>query len=186
MLITRVLAGWNLAVWSYLIQIGWLMHTATRAKVRETAEREDNNAVVVLTMLSIAATLSLVAIVIELSAAKGAVPGLKAAHYIFTGVTVFGSWMLVGVTYTLHYARIFYRTSEKHRALNFPEGELHPTYWDFLYFSFTIAVAAATSDITIMSPLMRKAVLAQSVLSFLFNAAIIGMSINIAAGLVGN
>ena len=30
------------------------------------------------------------------------------------------------------------------------------------------------------------AVLAQSVLSFLFNAAIIGMSINIAAGLIGN
>jgi uncharacterized membrane protein len=37
-----------------------------------------------------------------------------------------------------------------------------------------------------MSHALRKAVLAQSVLSFLFNAAIIGLSINIAAGLVGS
>jgi len=33
---------------------------------------------------------------------------------------------------------------------------------------------------------MRKAVLSQSVLGFLFNAAIIGMSINVAAGLIGS
>lgn len=185
LLVTRVLAGWNVAVWTYLMQLGWLMHQSTRARVRETAEREDQSAIGVLVMVSVAATLSLAAIVIELSAAKLAPPGLKASHYIFTAVTVMGSWLLVGVSYTLHYARIFYRSSERRRALNFPEGELHPTYSDFLYFSFTIAVAAATSDVMIMSPVMRKAVLAQSVLSFLFNAAIIGMSINIAAGLVG-
>ncbi|MFD2273819.1 DUF1345 domain-containing protein [Undibacterium arcticum] len=66
----------------------------------------------------------------------------------------------------------------------FPEGEQQPNYWDFLYFAFTIAVAAQTADINIQSRSMRKAVLAQSVLSFLFNAAILGFSINIAAGLV--
>jgi uncharacterized membrane protein len=33
---------------------------------------------------------------------------------------------------------------------------------------------------------MRRMVLAQSVLSFLFNAAIIGLSINVAAGLLGS
>lgn len=32
---------------------------------------------------------------------------------------------------------------------------------------------------------MRKVVLAQSILSFMFNVAIIGLSINIAASLVG-
>ena len=53
-------------------------------------------------------------------------------------------------------------------------------------FSFTIAVAAQTSDVIVMSRSMRKVVLAQSVLSFLFNVAILGLSINIAAGLVGS
>jgi uncharacterized membrane protein len=37
----------------------------------------------------------------------------------------------------------------------------------------------------VMSRELRKVVLAQSVLSFLFNVAIVGLSINIAAGLLG-
>jgi uncharacterized membrane protein len=45
-------------------------------------------------------------------------------------------------------------------------------------------VAVQTSDITVLSRSMRKAVLAQSVLSFFFNAAILGLSINIAASAV--
>ncbi len=182
---TRVLAGWNVAVWLYLIQMAVILRSANRDTVREIAEREDGSAVLVLTILSIAATLSLVAIVVELATAKGMPGNIKVWHYLLTATTVLGSWLLVGVTYTFHYARIFYRSSIKRRALSFPEGQLNPTYWDFLYFSFTIAVAAQTSDVTVQSTLMRKAVLAQSLLSFLFNAAIIGMSINIAAGLVG-
>ena len=185
-LMTRILSSWNIAVWTYLLQMAWLMATATRDRVKEIAEREDNNAAVVLTVLSIAASLSLIAIVVELGASKGLPEAAKIAHYVFTAITVLGSWLLVGTLYTLHYARIFYRSSTKYPALNFPEGKLVPNYWDFLYFSFTIAVAAQTSDITISSTAMRQAVLAQSLLSFLFNAAIIGMSINIAAGLVGN
>ena len=184
--VTRILIGWNVATWIYLLQMAVVLKSATRERVRDIAEKEDGSAVVVLTILSIAASLSLVAIVVELATAKGLPNNLKVWHYLLTAMTVTGSWLLVGVTYTLHYARIFYRTSTGHRALSFPEGQLNPTYWDFLYFSFTIAVAAQTSDITIQSTLMRKAVLAQSLLSFLFNAAIIGLTINIAAGLVGN
>ncbi|EGF32652.1 putative transmembrane protein [Oxalobacteraceae bacterium IMCC9480] len=184
--VTRVLAGWNVIVWLYLAQMAWLMATATRTRVREIAEREDNNAVVVLAILSIAAAFSLVAIVLELSSSKGLSDTQKVLHYVFTAITVFGSWLLVATTYTVHYARLFYLSPVKQRALRFPEEELHPGYADFLYFSFTIAVAAQTSDVLVMSPSIRKAVLAQSVLSFLFNAAIIGLSINIAAGLVGN
>jgi uncharacterized membrane protein len=60
-----------------------------------------------------------------------------------------------------------------------------PGYWDFLYFSFTIGVAAQTADVSVMRTPARKIVLAQSVLSFIFNAAIIGMAINIAAGGIG-
>lgn len=183
--VTRVLAGWNVAVWLYLLQMAIVLKSSNREQVREIAEKEDGSAVVVLTILSVAASLSLIAIVVELATAKGLPADVKIWHYLLTATTVLGSWLLVGVTYTFHYARIFYRSSIKHRALSFPEGQINPTYWDFLYFSFTIAVAAQTSDVTIQSTLMRKAVLAQSLLSFLFNAAIIGMSINIAAGLVG-
>ena len=56
-----------------------------------------------------------------------------------------------------------------------------PDHTDFLYFSFTIAVTAQTSDVGVTTRPMRRLVLAQSVLSFVFNTTILAFSINAAA-----
>jgi uncharacterized membrane protein len=185
-IVTQVLIGWNVTVWFYLCLMGWLMMRASHLKVRNIAEQEDKGAVVILAIMSVAAIVSIAAIVLELTTIRGLPFSLRLSHYAFTGATVFGSWCLVATLFTFHYARIYYRSPIERRALSFPEKEDNLDYWDFLYFSFTIAVAAQTSDVTIMSHSMRKTVLAQSVLSFLFNVAILGLSINIAAGLVGS
>jgi uncharacterized membrane protein len=79
---------------------------------------------------------------------------------------------------------MYYLSSTNSRPLKFPDDESRPDYWDFLYFSFTIAVALQTADVSIMSRSMRKIVLAQSILSFLFNMVIIGSSINVFASLI--
>ncbi|OIR09475.1 hypothetical protein GALL_83130 [mine drainage metagenome] len=181
----RILIGWNVTVWFYLCLTGWLMVRASHARVRLLAEQEDRSALAILAIMSAAAIVSLAAIVLELSTVRDMALGSRMIHYAFTGATIIGSWCLVAVLFTFHYARIFYRSSPDHRALRFPDNEENPDYWDFLYFSFTIAVAAQTSDISVMTRSMRKTVLAQSILSFLFNAAILGMTINIAASLVG-
>ncbi len=183
--LTRALIGWNVTVWSYLCLMAWLMMRASHARVRMLAEQEDKSSISVLAIMSLAAVVSLAAIVFELSTVKTLTFNSRLAHYAFTGATVFGSWCLLATLFTFHYARVFYRSPLAQRALRFPDNEENPNYWDFLYFSFTVAVAAQTSDVSVMSRSMRKTVLAQSVLSFLFNVAIIGLSINIAAGLVG-
>ncbi|MGO8753641.1 MAG: DUF1345 domain-containing protein [Gallionellaceae bacterium] len=184
--VTRALTGWNVAVWSYLCLMGWLMMRANHARVRRIAEQEEKNAAVVLAVMSVAAIASLVAIIMELSTVKDLPFSRRLVHYAFTGFTVFGSWCLVATLFTFHYARVFYQSPVEKRALRFPDDEENLDYWDFLYFSFTIAVAAQTSDVSVMTRSMRKTVLAQSILSFLFNVAILGLSINIAAGLVGS
>ena len=184
--ITRALMGWNVTVWFYLCLMGWLMMRASHARVRAIAEQEDRGAVVILAIMSIAAIGSLAAIILELSSIKNLSFSYRLAHYAFTGSTVLGSWFLVATLFTFHYARVFYRSPIERRVLRFPDNEQNPDYWDFLYFSFTIAVAAQTSDVSVMSRSVRKTVLAQSVLSFLFNVAIIGLSINIAASVVGS
>ncbi|NMM27804.1 MAG: DUF1345 domain-containing protein [Glaciimonas sp.] len=183
-LITRILTGWNIAVWSYLCLMGWLMLHADHAKVRKIAEQEDESAVAVLAIMSLSAIASLAAIILELAAAQELPTSQRVLHYALTGSTVLGSWFLIGTMFTIHYARMFYRAPASQQPLRFPEQEKNPDYWDFLYFSFTIAVAAQTSDVIISSRPMRKAVLAQSLLSYLFNAAILGLSVNIAAGLL--
>jgi len=184
--VIRALIDWNIIVWFYLCLMGWLMIRASHIRVRKVAEQEDKSAVVILAIMSIAAIVSIAAIILELSSVKSLPFSHRWAHYAFTWFTVFGSWCLLATLFTFHYARIFYRSPIDRRALSFPDKEEDLDYWDFLYFSFTIAVAAQTSDVTVMSHVMRKTVLAQSILSFLFNVAILGLSINIAASLVGS
>ncbi|HTA64909.1 MAG TPA: DUF1345 domain-containing protein [Xanthomonadaceae bacterium] len=185
-LVTRLLLGWNAAVWPYLLLIGWLMARATPVQVRRIAEQEDNMGLFVLAFFSVAAVASLVAIVMELSTVKGLSNHSRLMHYALTGGTVFGTWFFVGTLFTFHYARVFYQADKDRPPLYFPDNTRNPNYWDFLYFSFTIAAASATSDVNIMSPALRKTALAQTVLSFFFNVAVLGFAINIAAGVVGN
>jgi uncharacterized membrane protein len=113
-------------------------------------------------------------------------PNQVALRYAFTALTVIGSWLLVGVLFCFHYAHMYYRTPQDRPPLHFPEEGLEPDYWDFLYFSFTIAVAVQTSDVSVTSRPMRKLVLGHSVLAFFFNLLILGLSINIAAGFVNS
>jgi uncharacterized membrane protein len=185
-LITRALTAWNIGVWFYLLTVGWLMMRAGTSDVRTTSEQEDKSAAAVLAILSVAAVISLAAIVLELATSRQLPFSDRFGRYVFTGFTIVGSWLLVGTVFTFHYAHMFYRSPPDRRPLSFRGNEQDPDYWDFLYFSFTIAVAVQTSDVLITTRSMRKVVLAQSVLSFLFNAAILGLSINIVATLVGS
>ena len=183
--LTRALTGWNIAVWTYLASMAWLMMRASHVRVRAIAEQQDKSAAIVLAIMSVAAVISLSAIILELATIRSLTLNQRLIHYAFTAATVFGSWLLLGTLFTFHYAHLFYGSPASKRSLAFPDQELHPDYWDFLYFSFTIAVAVQTSDVLVMTRPTRKVVLAQSILSFLFNAAILGLSINIAASLVG-
>ena len=100
-------------------------------------------------------------------------------------LTVLGSWFLVGALYTFHYAHMYYSSAANRLPLRFPEELQAPSYVDFMYFAFTISVAVQTSDVSVRTRSMRATVLVHSVLSFFFNLAVLGLSINIAAGLAG-
>jgi uncharacterized membrane protein len=183
--VSRALIGWDCAAWLYLA-LSWMhMITAHHHKVRAIAVREDPSATTVLTVVCLATVASVAAIAVELATAKGI--GLRAGlgHYTVTAATMFGAWFLIPTIFTRHYARLYYGSPAGDRALRFPDRELEPNYWDFLYFSFTLAVASQTADVSLASRSARRAVLAQSLLSFYFNLAVLGLAINVAAGLLG-
>lgn len=182
-LMTSLLTAWNVAIWAYLLPLGWIMMRATPAKVRLLAARQDEGAALVLVTLSVAAIMSLAAIISQLSSLKGLPLDQRTVRYGFTVLTLLGSWFLVGTLFCVHYAHLYYQ-SDDDQPLQFPDAHQEPDYWDFLYFSFTIAVALQTSDIAVRTRPMRKIVLAQSLLSFFFTLVILGLSINIAAGLI--
>lgn len=179
MLHVHFLIGWNVAVWIYLALIGVLVLRAGHTGTRAISEREDPNAITVLVLGSLMAVASLAAIGMELARAASPV------HYFNAAVTLLGSWLMLNTLFSLHYAHLYFRAPASLRPLRFPEDpQPDPDFWDFLYFSFTIAVAAQTSDISVVTAAMRKVVLAHSVLAFFFNLAILGASINVVAGLL--
>jgi len=181
---TRALLGWNVAVWLFLVLIGMMMLRADHDRLRRAAVAQAEGAAVVLTLVIVAAIASLGAIVVELSAAK--LPGSHHAwpHVLFALTTVAGSWLMLPTLFALNYASLYYRMAHG-SGLKFPEPDqtFKPDYADFLYFSFTIAVASQTADVMITNRPMRRLVLLQALLSFVFNTTILAFTINIAASL---
>lgn len=181
--LTRMLTAWDVTVWSYLVTMVWSMLHADHHDIRRTAKQQDEKGPVILATLSVAVMISLAAIVLQLSTLKNQAGDL-ALQYTFVALTVIGAWLMVGVMFCSHYAHLYYTNKESEPLLGFPDQDLQPHYWDFLYFSFTISVAVQTSDVTVRGRRMRKVVLGQSVLCFFYNLAILGLSINIAASLI--
>lgn len=182
--ITRALIGWNFAVWLYLILIGVLLFRADHERSRRIALAHAEGAITVLLVAVFSAMASLVGIVMELAAAK--IPGSAhpLTHIVLAFSTVIGGWLLLPTLFTLTYASIYYVTEHK-AGLRFPDADpaYRPNYADFLYFSFTLAVASQTSDVCVTDSRMRRLVLLQSVLSFVLNTTILAFSINIAASM---
>ncbi|HZT54740.1 MAG TPA: DUF1345 domain-containing protein, partial [Burkholderiaceae bacterium] len=182
-LTTRVLIGWNAGVWLFLVIVGWVMLQADHEHLRRTAIAQAEGAAAVLTLVTVAAAFSIVAIIVELAAAK---QGTRHAvpHILFALATVAASWLLLPTLFAMNYASLYYHRQHG-SGLQFPDPDksFAPDYADFLYFSFTIAVASQTSDVTISSQPMRRLALLQAMLSFVFNTTILALTINIAASL---
>jgi len=183
----QLLLGWNAAVWLYLAQAFWVMARADHHHLRRTAVAQAEGHAVVLGIAIVSAVVSVVAIGIELGGARGAAPREAWAHVAFALVTVAGAWLLLPTLFALSYASSHFTdvAGEARGGLAFPGDPVAPRrYGDFLYFSFTIAVASQTADIAITTTAMRRLVLVQSLLSFAFNTAILALTVNIAAGLL--
>ena len=182
----RWLLGWNIGTWIYLVWTAWLMTHSDQSDVKRIAQAQSESAGTVLGIVALAAVASFIAITAELSAVKAGGPRAALPHVLATLTTVVGSWLLVPTMFSLKYATVYHASTGEDGGLKFPDtGDgFEPDYLDFLYFSFTIAVASQTSDVLVTNRPMRRLVLLQSVLSFVFNTTILAFAINIAAGLL--
>ncbi|HEX3838805.1 MAG TPA: DUF1345 domain-containing protein [Steroidobacteraceae bacterium] len=181
--LTRALVAWNAAV-LVLLPLTYMHLNGLGAKqLRERYRDDDPSATVILLVVVGAAILSVAAIVVFLATLKGVPPNEKLAHILLAALTVIDSWLLVPTVFTVHYADMFYSTEVGEQPLRFPETR-EPVFWDFAYFAFTIAAACQTADVSTTQVGIRRVVIAQSIISFLFNLAILGFAINVTAGLL--
>lgn len=180
---SRVLVCWNGGVLLFFVLLFSWMHRLTARQICSKYIEEDESAPFILSGVILAAMLSLIAIVEPLATLKSVAGAERAAHFGLAAMTLLNSWILVPTMFTTHYADAFYSAPETQRPLRFPETPM-PVFWDFAYFSFTIAAACQTADVSTLSAGIRRIVLGHTLISFLFNAAILGFAINVTAGLI--
>jgi len=176
---TRMLVAWDVFLGLYLVLVIHLMARSTIEHIRQRAAVEDEGQVTILVLTVAAALASLAAIFAEL----GMQSGRRPLHTALAGATILLSWAFIHTIFALHYAHEFY-DADIGGGLAFPGGEREPDYWDFVYFSFVIGMTSQVSDIGVTNRGIRRIVAAHGVVSFVFNATLLALTVNIAASAI--
>ena len=182
---TRVVITWIAFSVTALCMTWYVLVSANPIEVARNARLQDSSRTAIFSFVVIAAIASMFAVGVELGTAKGLDRTHFIGHVFFALFSVLTSWFLTHTLFTLRYAHIYYDAddgTEAGEGLNFPD-QCKPDYIDFAYFSFVVGMCFQVSDVAVASRRLRRLVLVHSVISFGFNAAILGLSINIVSGL---
>ena len=181
--LTRLLVAWNGGALLFLTLVYIWMIRLDAERIHARYREGDATAPVLLLVITIAALASLVAIVALLATVRNVSPAQRILHVSLATTAVVVSWVIVATMFTLHYANLYYSAKPDNPPLRFPETP-QPVFWDFIYFSFTIAAACQTSDVATRNVALRRVVTAQTLVSFIFNVSIVGFAVNVSASLL--
>jgi uncharacterized membrane protein len=175
------LAGWDAAALNWLVLVWRKLWPMDAARTAQLAVREDPNRATRDVVLLIACLASLLAVGLVLASAHAAPPGARRDLYGGLGVlSVLLSWLVVHTVFAARYARIYYTGPDG--GVNFNQSE-PPRYSDFAYVAFTVGTTFQVSDTNLTSNEMRRTVLRHSMVSYLFGAFVIAVTVNLLAGL---
>lgn len=179
-MVTRLLVGWDVGVGLYILLCAWMFSHGGRGHIRRQSALQDEGRYAIPVLTVFAALASLAAILIELRTATGSATRDPLALALAL-ITILFSWTFIHIIFALHYAHEFYSERRgRGGGLEFPGGE-KPGYWDFVYFSLVIGMTAQVSDVMVSSSTIRQTVSAHGFVSFVFNVALLALTVNIAA-----
>jgi uncharacterized membrane protein len=182
---TRLLVGWDVGIGLYLALAFHMMARSEVHRIRRRAAQQDEGRFTILVLTVGAALASLAAIIAQLGTSAAGAGGRQPIHLVLATVTIVLSWAAIHTIFALHYAHEFYgENTGRGRGMAFPGGEEEPDYWDFVYFSFVIGMTSQVSDVGVTSRRIRRTVAAHGVVSFVFNAALLALTVNIAASAI--
>jgi uncharacterized membrane protein len=90
------------------------------------------------------------------------------------------SWLVLNTVFTLRYARLYY--TDPRGGVDFNQED-DPTFPDFAYLAFTIGMCFQVSDTSLQRTAIRATALRHGLTSFVFDAVIIAVTVNVVAGL---
>ena len=176
------LIGWDAAGLAFLIAVWMTIHHLDPTETQRLAVREDPSAPIVDGVVVVAGLACLGAVGLVLVKAASSAGATKAVLIAIALLSVAVAWACVHTVFTLRYARIFYR-ADPHGGIDF-SGDKAPDYLDFAYVAFTVGLTFQVSDTDLTSKQMRRVVLRHAMISFLFGAVMVGLTINVVASLL--
>jgi uncharacterized membrane protein len=174
------LVGWDATALIYMMWVWKDLWPAGAEQTSSLAVYEDPTRALADLLLLTSSVVSLVAVgFVLLDAAQST--GLAEVLRVGLGLaSVVLSWAIVHTVFALRYARLFY--GDIPGGVDFNQEEL-PTYRDFAYLAFTVGMTFQVSDTNLQSGEIRRTVLRQALLSYLFSTFILATTINLVVAL---
>jgi uncharacterized membrane protein len=185
---TRIIFGLDVFLVSLVALTYVLMSTATQEQCALMAEQRAPIRHTALFASVLATLVGVAAIAVLLHSQKDQAGWLRMAHLVGSLVALFFGWIAAQMSFAVQYMRIYYRNLDSRGGahsdpgLVFP-GQPTPDLWDFMYYSFTIAMCFQTSDVSVSGTILRRLTLMHAIYSFLFVATIIGFVVNVLTNL---
>ena len=177
-----MLSGWDMAA---AVLVGWVwlsVGSFTAKQTRAFATREDDTRAGAHLLLLCASAASLLGVGFDVVKANQST-GFD--RVIMTGIgvlTVGVSWAVVHTTFALRYAHEYYTSPIG--GIDFKTTEDRPDYQDFAYVAFTVGMTFQVSDTDVQKRLIRRTILRHALLSFLFGAVILAVTVNVIGSLL--
>jgi len=180
----RIGLAYDLAVSTFLATQAYRINRITAQDIQDYYQDREPSSRFIVMVAVVFSGLSLVGVGFMVDIAKNWSPLHAKIHTALSLLAIVLSWILLHVFYAFFYAHLYYDVDEGapeltlRKGLIFPNDE-PPDYWDFLYYSFTIAMCFQTSDVTVISRSMRRITIVHAIVSFLYVTAVLGLVINI-------
>lgn len=174
------LAGWTIGagvVVVWILLVVWPMdgpQTRAHARLEDPGRRV---ARLINVVGSVASLAGVVVVVVQSGSANALEKGVMAGIVV---LGVIASWFLIQVDAMLRYARMYYRDPEG--GIDFNQDE-EPAYVDFAYVSFGVGLTYQIADTNIKNPDIRRFVVGQSLLGYVFGSVILATIINLITSL---
>jgi uncharacterized membrane protein len=153
---------------------------ADKMRARAARNAPDHHVMMALALLILAVVLT--AVWVEL----GPGGGRRDTAVGLAVVTLALAWLFANSLFTLHYAHVWYLAKTPGEAgLDFPGNDDTPDYWDFAYFAFVLGMTFQVSDVTISTKRLRRIALGHAMLAFVFNIAVVALSVSLVGSALG-
>jgi uncharacterized membrane protein len=176
-----VSVGWCTLALVVLVWVWSVIGPKDAEETRRHAGGEDLSRPTAGAVLVSASVVSLVGVAFALIQAGRDHGAAKTLLIALVVLTVALGWATIHTVYTLRYGDLYY--NDPVGGINFHDDD-PPDYIDFAYVSLTIGMTFQVSDTDIQSRPIRRTAVKHALLSYLFGAVIVAVTINVVAGLL--